>query len=83
MGKEDKVEPRPVTVGDWIGNDWFIMNGLQAGDQVVVDGGLALRPGEPVSVKSHVVPAQSPVTGTTGKVETAKADLDKGGEAGR
>ena len=42
--KEGKAEQRPVVVGDWIGNDWFITEGLSAGDQVVVDGGLTLRP---------------------------------------
>ena len=65
---EGKAEHRPVVVGDWVGNDWFITNGLQAGDRVVVDGGLALRPGEPVTVKAQAErrppQAASPVTGS-------------------
>jgi membrane fusion protein (multidrug efflux system) len=51
VGKEGKAEQRPVVVGDWHGEDWFIFEGLKAGDQVVVDGGLTLRPGMPVTVK--------------------------------
>lgn len=46
--RESRAEYRPVTVGEWYGDDWFIYEGLQAGDQVVVDGGLTLRPGSPL-----------------------------------
>ena len=51
VDKEGKAEQRPVVVGDWHGDDWFIFEGLSAGEQVVVDGGLTLHPGMPVSVK--------------------------------
>lgn len=51
VDKEGKAEQRPVVVGDWHGDDWFIFEGLRAGEQVVVDGGLTLHPGIPVSVK--------------------------------
>ncbi|MEJ2585991.1 MAG: efflux RND transporter periplasmic adaptor subunit [Deltaproteobacteria bacterium] len=51
VGKDNKVEQRPVTVGEWHGDDWFIFEGLQAGEQVVVDGGLTLRPGTSVVTK--------------------------------
>ncbi|MGC8491665.1 MAG: efflux RND transporter periplasmic adaptor subunit [Syntrophobacteraceae bacterium] len=54
VGKENKVEPRPVTVGDAHANDWFINDGLRAGDRVVVDGALGLSPGEPVKIVSAV-----------------------------
>jgi len=52
VDKESKVEQRPVTVGEWHGDDWFISEGLRSGERVVVDGGLTLRPGITVSVKS-------------------------------
>ena len=32
-----KAEFRPVTVGPWHGDDWFIDEGLVAGDTVVVE----------------------------------------------
>jgi len=51
VGKDGKVEERPVKVGEWYGDDWFIFEGLSAGEQVVVDGGLMLRPGQAVSTK--------------------------------
>jgi membrane fusion protein, multidrug efflux system len=51
VGKENKVEQRPVVVGDWLGDDWFIDEGLKSGEKVVVDGSLTLRPGVTVTVK--------------------------------
>ncbi|HQR44705.1 MAG TPA: efflux RND transporter periplasmic adaptor subunit [Thermoanaerobaculia bacterium] len=44
------AERRPVVVGDWNGDDWFVTEGLRAGDRVVVDGGLTLRPDLAVKV---------------------------------
>lgn len=52
VDKENKTEQRPVTVGEWHGDDWFILEGLRSGERVVVDGGLMLRPGMAVVVKS-------------------------------
>ncbi len=49
---ESKAEQRPVAVGEWHGEDWFILEGLRSGERVVIDGGLMLRPGMTVSVKS-------------------------------
>jgi membrane fusion protein (multidrug efflux system) len=51
VNAERKAEPRPITIGDWNGNDVFVTNGLRADDQVVVDGGLTLRPGAEVAPK--------------------------------
>jgi membrane fusion protein (multidrug efflux system) len=60
VDKEGKAERRPVVVGKWHGDDWFISEGLHGGDQVIVDGSLALRDGAPVSVKPEAV-APAPV----------------------
>jgi membrane fusion protein (multidrug efflux system) len=54
VGKGDTAELRPVAVGTWQGEDWFIEEGLHAGEQVVVDGLLGLRAGVPLSVKPAV-----------------------------
>jgi len=56
-------------VGDWHGNDWFIFEGLSAGEQVVVDGGLTLHPGMPVSVKPFDAGADSTDPGIPPKGE--------------
>ena len=51
ISREGKADYRPVLMGEWHGDDWFVTEGLRGGDRVVVDGGLALRAGEPVTIK--------------------------------
>jgi membrane fusion protein (multidrug efflux system) len=45
VGSENKVEARPVTMGERVGDDWIVEKGLRAGDRVVVEGVLSIRPG--------------------------------------
>ncbi|MBL1197978.1 MAG: efflux RND transporter periplasmic adaptor subunit [Nostoc sp. ZfuVER08] len=53
--KPDKtVEMRPITVGDTIGNQTAIKQGLQSGEQIVTDGQFNLVPGATVQVKPEV-----------------------------
>jgi membrane fusion protein (multidrug efflux system) len=54
VNKEGKAEQRPVQVGDWYGESWFIAQGLTAGDQVVIDGAIRLAPDTPVKVTPYV-----------------------------
>jgi membrane fusion protein (multidrug efflux system) len=49
LDKEERAVLRPVKLGDWIGSDWMVLDGLAAGDRVVVDNLLKLRPGSLVS----------------------------------
>ncbi|ACV33526.1 efflux RND transporter periplasmic adaptor subunit [Accumulibacter sp.] len=51
VNKEGKAEQRPIVVGDWYREHWFVSEGLQAGDQLVVDGGMRLSSGATVTVK--------------------------------
>ncbi|MGE5362299.1 MAG: HlyD family secretion protein, partial [Bacteroidales bacterium] len=48
---DGKARPRPVVVDKWQQNDWIVSEGLRQGDQVVVDGTVALHAGTPVVVK--------------------------------
>jgi membrane fusion protein (multidrug efflux system) len=57
VNAKNVVEPRPVQVGDWEGGNWIILDGLKAGDQVIVDGMVKARPGAPVRIAQ---PAASP-----------------------
>jgi membrane fusion protein, multidrug efflux system len=50
VDKEGKAQQRPVVVGDWLAQGWFISEGLQAGDRLVVDGTLRLSQGATVKV---------------------------------
>lgn len=71
--KEGKAELRPVTIGDWSGNDIFIAQGLRAGDQVVVDGGLTLSPGIAVTAKTSGATQTPPAAVKTSKSDSAKS----------
>lgn len=48
---DNKAEFRPVTVGDWQGEDWFILDGLKSGERIVLDGAVGLRAGDDIQVK--------------------------------
>lgn len=73
VGKGDRLEQRPVVVGEWHGDDWFIYEGLRAGEKVVVDGSPMLRPGLVVSATAYpsAQPAAAPGHGVL-KPEGAK-----------
>jgi multidrug efflux system membrane fusion protein len=47
---DDTVEPRPVTVGRTLSDGSVIDKGLAAGERVVTDGQLRLRPGTKVEI---------------------------------
>jgi membrane fusion protein (multidrug efflux system) len=51
VGPDNKIQPRPVTVGEWHGSDWVILSGLKTGDKVALDNLIKLRPGAPVMPK--------------------------------
>jgi membrane fusion protein (multidrug efflux system) len=50
IGKDGKAEIRGVKVGEWHGKDWFISEGLEAGDVVVTEGVMKLAPGAAVKI---------------------------------
>ncbi len=59
VNAQGKAEFRPVVVGDWNGDDWFVEEGLAAGDQVAVDGLTRLTANAPVTAKPWVAPARA------------------------
>ncbi len=57
---QNKVTPRPVQTGEWRGKDWVVLGGLQAGDRVIVDNLMKLRPGMAVAPHTPDPPAGTP-----------------------
>jgi membrane fusion protein (multidrug efflux system) len=53
-----------VDVGNWVGQDWIIRNGLNAGDTVILDNLMKLKPGV-------AVVAQTQSTDTSKEAATA------------
>ena len=54
----NKAAFRIVKVGDRIGTDWIITEGLKPGDQVIVQGFMKVREGTPVRPKPFVAAAE-------------------------
>jgi membrane fusion protein (multidrug efflux system) len=57
---DGKAQPMPVRAGDWVGADWTILSGLKAGDRVITDNLLKVRPGAPVTEAPATAPAAAP-----------------------
>jgi len=55
---DNKVAIRTVTVGDRVGSDWVIPDGLKPGEKVVVEGVQKVRPGTQVIPKPFAVQAK-------------------------
>ena len=49
VGEKGDASVRPVVAGGWMGTDWVILEGLKAGDKVIIDNLIKLRPGAPVT----------------------------------
>ncbi len=52
---ENKAMFRPVKVGERVGTNWIITEGLKPGEKVIVQGFMKVREGTPVSAKPYVV----------------------------
>ncbi len=61
VGADGKVAPRRVVVGAQQGGQWVILDGLKAGEQVMVDGFQKLRGDAPVKPVPWPAPAAKPV----------------------
>jgi len=63
----------PIVPGNWVGKDWVILSGLNAGDKVIVDNIIKIRPG--ASVAPH--PAGEPPAPPAGAAKPPAADSKK------
>jgi membrane fusion protein (multidrug efflux system) len=71
---DNKAMPKPVQVGDQIGDQWIINKGLADGDPVIIDGMARIFfPGAPVQV------AQAPAGGASAPAGGAPAGAAPGG----
>ena len=50
LDSEGKPQQRVVEVGEWQGDDWFISDGLRAGERIVVEGAQRVSAGGPVKI---------------------------------
>jgi len=69
VGADQKVDIRPVKVGQQVGDLWVIDDGLRPGERVIVEGVQKVRPGMVVAAAPYAPPApasptQEPSTAT-------------------
>jgi len=56
---DNKVNIRTVAVGDRVGNQWVIAQGLNQGERIVAEGIQKVRPGARVNPKPFVAQAKA------------------------
>ncbi len=54
------VAPRPVVLGDTLGNDYIVESGLSGGERIIVEGVIKVRPGATVREAASGDPAAQP-----------------------
>jgi len=69
VDEKGQAEFRPIKVGAWHEDQWYIDEGLQGGENVVVEGALRLRAGAPVKI---VEP--DPPENESGSPQSSQAD---------
>ena len=50
-GPDGKAVQRAIRAGNWLGKDWIVLEGLKAGDAVIVDNVVRMRAGAAVAPK--------------------------------
>ena len=61
VSADNKVVPHPVETDGWSGNNWVVTAGLAAGDKIIIDNLMKLRPG--AAVAPHGSEPAAPATG--------------------
>jgi membrane fusion protein (multidrug efflux system) len=73
VGTDGKVSPRTIKVGNQQGGQWVILDGLKAGEQVMVDGFQKLRGDAPVKPVPWQAPGSKPAASSPAPAASAPA----------
>lgn len=71
VGKDNKVEVRPIQVSHAIADKWLVEGGLVAGDQVIVAGLQKIQPGALVQATEKGAPAVTAANARAAGVDSA------------
>ena len=69
VNDKNEAVMRPIVVGNWVGKDWLVLKGLDAGDKVIVDNLIKVRPGAVVA--PHPA-GEAPAAGADAAAKPAK-----------
>lgn len=70
VNDKNEATMRPIVVGNWVGKDWVVLKGLDAGDKVIVDNLIKVRPG--ATVAPHPAGEAAAAAGTDAAAKPAK-----------
>lgn len=79
---ENKVVRKPVKVDRAIGNRWQVLEGLQPGDRVIVEGSLRVKPGDTVRAVAAVAGGASAPAGAASGAPGTGAGAGAGAGSG-
>nr|WP_260929704.1 efflux RND transporter periplasmic adaptor subunit [Novosphingobium sp. 9] len=73
VGPDNKVEQRKLVTDRAVGDKWVVTSGLKAGDKLIVEGLLMLKPGQTVTPKApqQVTVADQPSNGQPNGADTS------------
>ncbi|WP_321956845.1 efflux RND transporter periplasmic adaptor subunit [Paraburkholderia bannensis] len=71
VNAQNQIESRQLTTGGVKNDNWVIEKGLEAGDRVVISGGMKVQPGETVKTVDQGVTPTSTVAPATASNSTA------------
>jgi membrane fusion protein (multidrug efflux system) len=83
VAADGKVSPRPVKVGAQQHGQWVILDGLQSGDQVMVDGFQKLRGDSPVKPVPWLAPGTAPAAASAASAAQTPASASATASAAR
>jgi membrane fusion protein (multidrug efflux system) len=78
IGEDGKAATKPIDTANWLGTDWIVTGGLAAGDAVIVDNLIKLRPG--IAVQARAADTTAPA-GAPAAAPAAKSREDAGAAA--
>ena len=76
---KNQIAPRPVVLGETVGNDYLIEKGLEPGERVVAEGVIKVRPGMTVTVRGDAPAAApaAPAAATASEAAPKAAEVEK------
>ncbi len=51
VNKDNRVEIRRIKIGDMLGTEWVVLSGVSAGDRIIVQGILKVKPGQLINIE--------------------------------
>jgi membrane fusion protein (multidrug efflux system) len=82
VGADNKPQQRMIKLGGAQGNDWIVLEGLAAGERVIVEGFQKMMvPGAPVAPVPWAVPASAPAAGSAAAPAPAASAANGGAKS--